>query len=183
MKVLRNAMLSFDELHTILTEIECTLNSRPLTYQCEDGEVLTPSHLIYGRRFSPFSESCSSDFDKAITAGKLTKRFLFLRRKLTHFWKRWRREYLVNLREQHRMNEFPSSVVAKGDIVQYYLLPVFGKVLEKLIYDSLYCHLISCKALDPNQLGFLKCDSTVNQLLSTTYTIFKAFDSSAAHRY
>ena len=72
-KVLRNAILSFDDLHTLLTEIECTLNSRPLTYHYEDGEVLTPSHLIYGRRFSPFSESCSSDLDKVITADKLTK--------------------------------------------------------------------------------------------------------------
>ena len=116
-KVLRNAKLSLDELHTMLTEIECTLNSRPLTYQYEDGEVLTPSHLIYGRRFSPFSESWSSDLDKALTADRLTKRVLFLRRKLIHFWKRWKREYLVNLREQHRMKEFPSNVVAKGDIV------------------------------------------------------------------
>ena len=30
------------------------------------------------------------------------------------------------------------------------LLPVFGKVLEKLIYDSLYSHLVSCKAIYPN---------------------------------
>ncbi|XP_065052637.1 uncharacterized protein LOC135681915, partial [Rhopilema esculentum] len=45
-KVLGNARLTQDELHTVLTEIECTLNSRPLTYQYEIGEVLTPSHLI-----------------------------------------------------------------------------------------------------------------------------------------
>ena len=116
-KVLRNAILSFDELHTILTETECTLKSIPLTCQYEDGEVLTPSHLIYGRRFSPFSESCSSDLDKVITADKLTKRVLFLRRKLINFWKRWKKEYLVNLREHHRMKECPSNVVAKGYIV------------------------------------------------------------------
>ena len=71
--LLRNAMLNFDELHAVLTEIECTLNSRPLTYQHEDAEVLTPCHLITGRHFSPVSESCSSDFDKAITADILTK--------------------------------------------------------------------------------------------------------------
>ena len=35
----------------ILTEVESTLNSRPLAYEYNEieEEVLTPSHLIYGR--------------------------------------------------------------------------------------------------------------------------------------
>ena len=43
-----NARLTFDELATLLAEIECTLNSRPLTYEYNEvgEEVLTPSHLI-----------------------------------------------------------------------------------------------------------------------------------------
>jgi hypothetical protein len=51
-KVLGSARLTFDELRTILAEIETTINCRPLTYQYDEpGEdVLTPSHLIYGRR-------------------------------------------------------------------------------------------------------------------------------------
>ena len=56
------------------------------------------------------------------------------------------------------------------------LLPIFGKVLEKLMYDSLYSHLVSCDLLNPNQSGFRPGDSTVNQLISITHTIFKAFD-------
>ena len=56
------------------------------------------------------------------------------------------------------------------------LLPIFGKILEKLIYDSLYSHLVSCELLNPNQSGFRPGDSTINQLVSTTHTIFKAFD-------
>ena len=46
-KTLGNARLSFDELPTLLTEVESTLNSRPLTYEYNevDEEVLTPSHL------------------------------------------------------------------------------------------------------------------------------------------
>ena len=56
------------------------------------------------------------------------------------------------------------------------LLPILGKILEKLIYDSLYSHLVSHELLNSNQSGFRPGDSTVNQLISITHTIFKAFD-------
>ena len=51
-KVLGNAGLTFDELFTVLVEVEETLNSRPITYEYDEtGEVvLTPSHLLFGRR-------------------------------------------------------------------------------------------------------------------------------------
>ena len=53
---------------------------------------------------------------------------------------------------------------------------MFGKIFEKLLYDSLYSHLVSCKLLNPNQSGFYPGDSTINQLISITHTILKAFD-------
>ena len=56
------------------------------------------------------------------------------------------------------------------------LLPIFGKMLERLMYDSLYSHLVSCDLLNPNQSGFRPGDSTINQLISITHTIFQAFD-------
>ena len=42
----------------------------------------------------------------------------------------------------------------KGNYRPIFLLPIFGKILEKLIYDSLYSHLVSCELLNPNQSGF-----------------------------
>ena len=56
------------------------------------------------------------------------------------------------------------------------LLPVFGKMLEKLIYDSLYSHLVSHELLNPNQSGFRPGDSTVKLLISIAHAIFEAFD-------
>ena len=56
------------------------------------------------------------------------------------------------------------------------LLPIFGKMFEKLVYDSLYSHFVSCNVLNPSQSGFCPGDSSINQLLHITHTIFKAFD-------
>ena len=71
-KTLRNAKLNFEELMTILTEIEGVLNSRPLTYSCEElGEPLTPAHLIIGRRIldkpTPLSFESGTDLDADTT--------------------------------------------------------------------------------------------------------------------
>ena len=48
--------------------------------------------------------------------------------------------------------------------------------MEKLIYESLYSHLERENFLNPNQSGFRLCDSTINQLLSITHSIFEAFN-------
>ena len=64
----------------------------------------------------------------------------------------------------------------KGKSRPISLLPIFGKILEKLMYDPLYSHLVPCKLLNPNQSGFRPGDSTINQLISIPHTIFKAFD-------
>ena len=42
------------------------------------------------------------------------------------------------------------------------LLPIFGKILEKLMYDTLFSHLVSYNLLNPNQSGFRPGDSTIN---------------------
>ena len=60
-------------------------------------------------------------------------------------------------------------------------LPIFGKIFEKLVYNSLYTHIVSCNLLNPNQSGFRSGDSTINQLLSITNYIFQAFDCNPPH--
>ena len=56
------------------------------------------------------------------------------------------------------------------------LLPIFGKILEKLIFDSMYTFLQSNNLLSKNQSGFRPGDSTINQLLSITSEIYVAFE-------
>ena len=50
----------------------------------------------------------------------------------------------------------------KGNYRPISLLPVFGKIFEKIIHDYLYSHLVSCELLNPNQSGFRPGESTIN---------------------
>ena len=81
----------------------------------------------------------------------------------------WKHANVVPVHKKNEKN-------LKGNYRPISLLPIFGKILEKLVYDSLYTHLVSCELLNPNQSGFRPGDSTINQLISITHTIFKAFD-------
>ena len=47
-RVIGHARLTFDELVTVVIEVEATLNSRPLSYVSPDDldEPLTPAHLL-----------------------------------------------------------------------------------------------------------------------------------------
>ena len=103
-KVLGNAKLTYGELLTTLVEIEGTLNSRPLTYAYDEAEVevLTLSHLIFGRRLSCIPDEVTRD-GKDNEAG-VTRRYRNLAKRRVHFWNRWRREYLAGLREHHRLS-------------------------------------------------------------------------------
>ena len=119
-KVLGNASLTQDELTTVLVEVEATLNSRPLTYQHEefDSQILTPSHLLVGRRISPLSNYVSDDLDFEDDNNiSISKRFFYLTKKLSHYWKRWHTEYFSGLREAHKLKQAKSNAICKGDIV------------------------------------------------------------------
>ena len=116
-KVLGNAKLNADELLTVLTELEATLNSRPLTYEYDEvgAEMLTPSHLIYGRRLLSLPEEVRNDEEESETG--FLRRFSYLARLRIHFWNRWRKEYLADLREHHRSKEEGLSMLSEGELV------------------------------------------------------------------
>ena len=74
-------------------------------------------------------------------------------------------------------------VFKKGDksVVKNYrpvsLLPIFGKIYEKCIYDTLYNYFDGNNLFSSCQSGFRKGDSCISQLLSITHDIFKGFDA------
>jgi hypothetical protein len=60
-KIIGRSSLTYDELNTILIEVEALINARPITYIYDDDESISyplcPSHLIYGRRITAMPSS------------------------------------------------------------------------------------------------------------------------------
>ena len=55
------------------------------------------------------------------------------------------------------------------------LLPVCGKIFERLIFNSLFNYFIANNLLSPHQSDFIPGDSPVQQLISITHEIYNAF--------
>ena len=60
---------------------------------------------------NPDADNCEVD------QTTLSKRFLFLRKKLLHFWNRWKSEYLTDLREHHCLKDKANNFISEGDVV------------------------------------------------------------------
>ena len=56
------------------------------------------------------------------------------------------------------------------------LLPICGKIFEKVMFDVLHKHLSDNQILTTNQSGFRPGDSIINQLLYITHRIYAAFE-------
>ena len=56
------------------------------------------------------------------------------------------------------------------------MLPIFGKIFERVIYNFIFNYFINNKLFTPSQSGFLPGDSCIAQLLSIIHEIQTAFD-------
>ena len=97
-KTVGNANLTFEELATILVEIEAILNSRPLVPMSEDPndpEALTPAHMLVGASLKALP---SQDFGG--TNINTLDRFQRISALKQHFWSVFQRDYI--LEQQNR---------------------------------------------------------------------------------
>ena len=112
-KIVGRAFLSFEEMRTLLIEIEGTLNNRPLTYVYDDEQgisyPLTPSSLIYGRTIA--TTASDKQYEILSTNQALTRRERYHRTLLKQFAKQWRSEYLTSLLETARATSGAESRV------------------------------------------------------------------------
>ena len=88
----------FEELQTVLFEIELIINNAPLTYVYPNTikTCLTPNHLLFGRQLLYCSNTASTVIRNLTVLSSTTDK---INRISNHFWHRWRHEYVVNLCE------------------------------------------------------------------------------------
>lgn len=97
-RVAGDAALTFEELYTLLTQIEAILNSRPLTPISTDPNdfvPLTPADFLIGSPMTAVAEPSLIH----ITKSKLS-RWQLIQRLQQHFWTRWSKEYVSELQQR-----------------------------------------------------------------------------------
>ncbi|GBM00954.1 hypothetical protein AVEN_6294-1, partial [Araneus ventricosus] len=110
-RVLGQASVNYEELLTILCDIESVVNCRPLTYISNDSEDLLP--LTPSMFLQDIKESGVADLD-LLDRSKLLKRQRFLQELREQFRCRFRKEYLAQLVQRHGQKDCELKV---GDIV------------------------------------------------------------------
>ncbi|XP_045025137.1 uncharacterized protein LOC123469858 [Daphnia magna] len=93
--------MEYDLFQKVLTEIEDTINTRPLTYVAEDDmELLTPKQLVTGYRqqqHHPVDDE-EREYSDRVT---LTKREGIRRTLVAQWWKDFYTEYVMDLEQFH----------------------------------------------------------------------------------
>ena len=112
-KVVGDTKLTFEELYTLITQVEACLNSHPLVplpNSNECLEVLTPGHFLIGQPIQALPDP-SASFQSILLLRRWHFQALF-----RHFWQRWSSEYLVTLSRLYKWHS-SSPNLNKGDIV------------------------------------------------------------------
>nr|CAI5833897.1 unnamed protein product [Callosobruchus analis] len=98
-RVVGDQTMTYEELYTLLSQIEALLNSRPLTplsMDPNDLSALTPGHFLTMEPLnSPFPEPDVSHLHMA-----RLNRWQLIQKMHNDFWKRWHAEYLHTLQQR-----------------------------------------------------------------------------------
>ncbi|XP_057299494.1 uncharacterized protein LOC130630114 [Hydractinia symbiolongicarpus] len=99
--IVRDRVFTEEELRTFFTEVEATINSRPLissSSDADDYQALTPNHFLIGRA------SQNTPVDSVFTDLDDPKRWRAVQAASKMFWNRWRKEYLPSLTTRAKWN-------------------------------------------------------------------------------
>ena len=124
-KVLGSNCIHIETLQTIITEIEATLNNKPITYvslDLNEPEPLTPSHLLCDRRLTclPYPQKdIKNIYDtEPYTHVNLNRHLQIQCDIIKKFGTSWKNEYLTSLREYHRTLGKNTQNIKVSDVVQ-----------------------------------------------------------------
>ncbi|XP_065356376.1 uncharacterized protein LOC135950776 [Calliphora vicina] len=113
-RIMMNRVLTFEELTTLLAQIECCLNSRPLCpLSCEprDCNALTPAHFLISEPTLCIPEEDLLD----VNIDRLS-RWKVVESLKQHFWRRWANEWLSRLQARPKWLKLNKNA-EKGDLV------------------------------------------------------------------
>lgn len=103
LRVVGNAHLTFEEMTTVLVQIEAVLNSRPISPMSADPNdllPLSPAHFLVGRSLTaPITEQLTE-----IPVHRLT-RYQRLEQIKQNFWNRWSKEYISEMQTRSKWRE------------------------------------------------------------------------------
>ncbi|GFX23518.1 integrase catalytic domain-containing protein [Trichonephila clavipes] len=108
-KTCKGHLLSFEELSTLLCQIEACINSRPLVPLSSDPadiRALTPGHFLIGEPLVEIPESKSI----TNTSLSLSCRWKSLLKLRQHFWDRWHKEVLHHYQSRPKWKASQSEV-------------------------------------------------------------------------
>ena len=113
-RVIGNVRLTFEEMTTVLVQIEACLNSRPLVVLplTDDGiEALTPGHFLIGRPLEALP-------DPALAYRKVSilSRWHLCQALIRHLWQRWSADYLDSFKCIYKWHH-RSANLRIGDVV------------------------------------------------------------------
>lgn len=101
-RVIGNSTLTFEEMSTVLAQIEACLNSRPLSYVEDNNElmVLTPGHFLIGEP-PVLVPDCNYERSNV----NCLKRWQLTQRMLQDFWRRWSQDYLNQFLQRYKWSD------------------------------------------------------------------------------
>ncbi|GBN00606.1 hypothetical protein AVEN_167529-1 [Araneus ventricosus] len=134
-KILGKALLTFEELSTILSEVEVIVNNRSLTYVENDPgepEPLTPAHFLeLGYGDSKYPVHFIELIDSTTARESYKKRKTYQTVLLKQLWRRWKEQYLLQLKT---VNHFKTPSLHKNLKLNDVVL-VEGNVKSKLLWE------------------------------------------------
>ncbi|XP_018405479.1 PREDICTED: uncharacterized protein LOC108781862 [Cyphomyrmex costatus] len=113
-RVIGDSTLTYEELSTLVAQIEAVLNSRPLCPLSEDADdysALTPGHFILGDAPTVIPEPNLID-----EPSSRLNRWQLIQQKVERFWKRWRTECLQRYQAISKWHH-PSTQIKEGSLV------------------------------------------------------------------
>ena len=114
-RVIGEQRMTFEELYTMLTQIEACLNSRPLhPLSCDPNDLtpLTPGHFLIGDALT-----AAPQLDLLDCRQNRLNRYQLIQQTVQHFWKRWHVEYLHELQQRSKWKSSAEDVLQVDTLV------------------------------------------------------------------